>query len=73
MGSPHPLSRAHRDHEPKMRNRLEIKQRIFRFMESEGDDAAASGTTGFSSTGGDHDKLAAIDHVGAGSCIASER
>ncbi len=35
------------------------------FRERESDDAAARGATGFRSSGGDNDKLPAIDHVGA--------
>ena len=33
------------------------------FRKRERDDAAAGGATGFRSSGGDHDKLAAIDHI----------
>ena len=43
------------------------------FREGERDDAAAGGATGFRSSGGDHDKLAVIYHVGAGSGIAPKR
>src|SRR5438552_10421401 len=41
--------------------------------ERERDNAAAGGATGFGSSGGDDDELAAIDHIGAWTGIAPER
>src|SRR6185369_9749452 len=38
----------------------------------EGDEAAAGGTAGFGSAGGDDDELAAVDHVDAGGSITAK-
>src|SRR5439155_7085863 len=42
------------------------------FRQRERDDAAAGRTTRFRSPGGDHHKLAAVDHISAGAGIAAK-
>src|SRR5947209_2043576 len=54
---------------------LERKSILFRrgLREGEGNDAAASGTSGFRSSGGDDHKLATVYHIGARSGVATKR